>query len=82
MDTTEPKNDYSIALNFNEYSSIYAFLIDYENWVAYKATQKEKKENDLRGKHTKLFHEKARELQAEHPELTYKECLKQARSKQ
>lgn len=82
MDSTEQNKDYSIALQFNEYSSLYNFLIDYENWVAYKESQKVKKENDKRGHHTAMFHQKAREYQAEHPELPYKECLRIARSNQ
>jgi len=37
--------------------------------------QKPKKENDGRGKSTKLFHERAKQYRTEHPNKTYKECL-------
>ena len=36
---------------------------------------KPKKENDGRGKSTKQFHEKCKEYQIEHPDLSYKQCL-------
>jgi chromatin segregation and condensation protein Rec8/ScpA/Scc1 (kleisin family) len=36
---------------------------------------KPKKENDGRGKSTKMFHMKAKLYRTEHPNKTYKECL-------
>ena len=38
---------------------------------------KPKKENDGRGKSTKLFHERAKQYRTEHPNKTYKECLQE-----
>lgn len=38
---------------------------------------KTKKENDGRGKGTRQFHEKAKLYRTEHPDKTYKECLKE-----
>ena len=38
---------------------------------------KPKKENDGRGKSTKEFHMKAKLYQTEHPNKTYRECLKE-----
>lgn len=35
-----------------------------------------KKENDGRGKHTAQYHELAREMKANQPELSYRECYK------
>jgi hypothetical protein len=35
-----------------------------------------KKENDGRGRSTKQFHEKCKIYHANHPDLSYRECLK------
>jgi len=37
---------------------------------------KVKKENDGRGRSTKQFHEKCKIYHANHPDLSYRECLK------
>lgn len=37
---------------------------------------------DNRGKHIKLYHNEAKIYQGEHPELSYKECLKAVYKKQ
>ena len=37
---------------------------------------KQKKENDGRGKSTKYFHEKCKIYHSNHPDKSYRECLK------
>ncbi len=39
--------------------------------------QKIKKNDDRRGKSTKAFHELAKQYKTEHPNKTYRECLKE-----
>ena len=40
-------------------------------------TDKVKKLDDKRGQGTKTFHEKAKKYRTEHPNKTYRECLKE-----
>ncbi len=40
-------------------------------------TDKVKKLDDKRGQGTKAFHEKAKKYRTEHPNKTYRECLKE-----
>ncbi len=41
-----------------------------------KPIKKEKNPDEKRGKSTKQFHLRAKEYHSEHPDISYKECLK------
>jgi hypothetical protein len=48
--------------------------------LQYKKQKLVKKENDKRGSQTASFHEKVRAFHHNHPELTYRECLKKIKN--
>ena len=71
--------DYEIVLKFPCYCKVGELLADLENWQqwkAKKAEKAEKRDDDQRGKKTKIMHQKAREFQAMHPIYTYRESYK------
>ena len=77
MDSDQEIN-YKIVLEFDSFSKVGFFLQDLENWQEWKKQKSIKKENDQRGKHTKILHERARAFHEQHPILTYRECFKLA----
>ena len=81
MDNTDEEIGYKIVLEFSSFSKVGEFLADLEAWQAYKATRSEKKENDRRGKHTRVLHERARTFREQHPLIPYRECFKIANAK-
>ena len=64
-----------IKITFNTIEEAYDFLNKKQDPQPLQI--KPKKENDRRGKSTKEFHIKAKLYQTEHPEKSYRECLKQ-----
>ncbi len=67
---------YEITLKFPCFCKVAEFLRDLENWQAWKQQKADKREADQRGKHTKEFHQRARQFQADHPMFSYRECYK------
>ena len=53
-----------------------------QEFLSKKSTKKpkEKKENDRRGRSTKLLHEQCKLYQQSHPEKLYRECLKELKT--
>ena len=61
----ESQKEYEIALIFNSFQEMGDFMTELDEFREYKINKMEKKLNDKRGSHTKLFHEKAREYHLE-----------------
>ena len=76
----ELQREYEIVLKFDTFQELGHFLTEINEFREYKANNIEKKLNDKRGSHTKVFHEKAREYHFEHPDLTYAQCMAFVRS--
>jgi hypothetical protein len=74
----DPEINYKIVLEFDSFSKVGFFLQDLENWQAWKEKRAEQKQNDQRGKHTKMAHQRARAYQIVHPHLPYIECFRSA----
>lgn len=77
---TSNEIDYEIVLRFSSLSEAGYFLNELELWKEYKAKKTIKILNDRRGKHTAIYHQKARIHKMENPELSYKECMDFVRS--
>ena len=67
-----------LTLTFKDIDELNDFVKDYRNSKDLRLKKMTKKEDDKRGSTTKLLHSKAREVQIEEPELTYKQCLRLA----
>ena len=76
----ELQREYEIVLKFNSFQELGDFITEMDEFREYKINKMEKKLNDKRGSHTKLFHGKAREYHLEHPEFTYARCMAFVRS--
>ena len=76
----ELQREYEIVLKFNSFQEMGDFMTEMDEFREYKINKMEKKLNDKRGSHTKLFHEKAREYHLERPDFTYAQCMAFVRS--
>ena len=74
------QREYEIVLKFNSFQELCDFITEMDEFREYKINKIEKKLNDKRGSHTKLFHEKAREYHLERPDFTYAQCMAFVRS--
>ena len=74
------QREYEIVLKFNSFQELCDFITEMDVFREYKINKIEKKLNDKRGSHTKLFHEKAREYHLERPDFTYAQCMAFVRS--
>ena len=74
------QREYEIVLKFNSFQELDDFITEMDEFREYKINKIEKKLNDKRGSHTKLFHEKAREYHLERPDFTYAQCMAFVRS--
>ncbi len=64
---------YSLTRTFTTEAELFSFIELME-----KHSRQEKKklnQEDKRGGHMKSFHEKAKQHQEQHPNLTYRECM-------
>jgi hypothetical protein len=66
---------YSITQHFNTQEELFQFVAMMEKQKKIE-NKKVNKESDNRGKHMATLHSSARLLHLEHPERTYKECMK------
>jgi len=64
-----------LTLIFDDVDELKAYIEDYEAIQLTKIKKLFKKTNDKRGSSTKTLHQRAKEHQTEHPELTYKQAL-------
>jgi hypothetical protein len=71
----ESSIEFSITLNFKEFHELSQFFTDMQYLQEQKEKKSQKKETDLRGKHTKEMHRKTRQFHIECPEMTYHECM-------
>lgn len=69
-----------LTLHFENIEKMNAYLKDMEEYQNYKNKKQMKKENDNRGKHIILYHQKAKEYHLLHPTIPYRECLKIAKN--
>lgn len=67
--------DLQIVIKFDNIGDLNFYLADMEAWKAYKVKRSITKLDDKRGRHTKLYHQKARHYHSLNPELTYRECM-------
>lgn len=67
--------DYEIILKFPSLLQAGNFLTELAMWKEEKNKKTEKKLNDLRGQHTKKYHQDARIHKLLHPDLTYAQCM-------
>ena len=65
-----------LVLSFDSIEELRTYVEDYEQIELSKIKKLFKKSNDKRGSSTKLLHEKAKQYQSEHPDISYKESLK------
>jgi hypothetical protein len=68
--------NYQVILNFNDIEQIQEYFQDQKEFEQYKMKKQMKKEQDHRGGHMREHHQKAKSYHQDHPELSYKECLK------
>lgn len=54
------QRDHEIVLKFDTFQELGDFITEVDEFREYEINKIEKKLNDKRGSHTKLFHEKAR----------------------
>lgn len=54
------QRDHEIVLKFDTFQELGDFITEMDEFREYEINKIEKKLNDKRGSHTKLFHEKAR----------------------
>ena len=64
---------YNITISFESIDQLTEFIKLIQDQ---KPTKKEKTPDEKRGKSTKQFHLRAKEYHNEHPDISYKECLK------
>jgi len=64
---------YNISISFENIDQLSEFIKLIQEQ---KPIKKEKKPDEKRGKSTKQFHLRAKEYHSEHPDISYKECLK------
>ena len=69
--------DYILTFQFESFEEIANFIYDQKLFNDWKMKKEIKKETENRGQHVKNYHNLAREYFKEHPELTYKACLKE-----
>ena len=72
--------DYEIILKFPSLLQAGNFLTELALWKEDKNKKAVKKLNDLRGQHTKKYHQDARIHWKENPEKTYRECMSYVRN--
>ena len=79
----ESKNDYALKIKFNDIEELIEFFCMFNDKGIQKILKdinkienKVKKEDDKRGSKTYLLHQKAKEYKSSHPEIPYKQCLK------
>jgi len=65
-----------IKFLFYTIEEAYDFILKQKQETLPSPQIKVKKENDGRGKSTKKFHEKCKLYHEQHPDKTYRECLK------
>ena len=69
---------YQLTLDFLDIEHIQQWFNEQKEFEAYKLKKSLKKEIiDPRGSHMQLFHQEAKEYRVLHPELTYKEAMKE-----
>jgi len=69
---------YQLTLDFLDIEHIQQWFNEQKEFEAYKLKKQLKKEiQDPRGGHMMAFHQEAKEYRALHPNLTYKECMKE-----
>jgi hypothetical protein len=64
---------YNITISFESIDQLTEFIKLIQDQ---KPAKKEKNPDEKRGKSTKQFHLRAKEYHSEHPDISYKECLK------
>ena len=64
-----------LILTFDELEELKVYVEDYEAIQLQKIKKLFKKSNDKRGSSTRTLHQRAKDFQKEHPELTYKQSL-------
>ena len=84
METKDP--NFEITFRFKTYAEMSSFMREYDtvqDWrqaeqqkYEKKQEHKVKREWDLRGRHVKARHQKAREYQALFPSLPYRDCYR------
>ena len=83
----------SININFDTFEDLEIFIADMNKYKKWKSKQQNKKEKptnedteigeqftfteDRRGMHQQAYHNQAKLYQKEHPELSYREALKE-----
>ena len=74
----ETECDYSLTIKFPSPDKLAMFWTIFEEFLLYRRVQqnKPKCENDRRGKHVKLLHQKTREFLAVSPEIPYRVAYK------
>ena len=75
----ETECDYSLTLKFQSPDKLALFWSVFEEFLLYRSVQQNKppkNENDKRGQHVKLLHQKTREFLAVTPEIPYREAYK------
>lgn len=75
----ESNKNYALTIEFGNINELIEFFSIFTN--KFKKYDKPKKEGDKRGREMKNIHKRAREYKLLHPELSYKECLKNAGKK-
>ena len=82
----------SISLNFDSFEDLEGFIADMNKYKKWKSKQEKKKEkpmnddtevveqftftDDKRGMHQQAYHNQAKLYHKDHPELSYRDCLK------
>ena len=73
---TDTGIEYEIVFRMNCTHKVREFLADLETWTKKKKDKTANKPYDNRGKHTKMYHEQAREFQRDHPLVPYRDCYR------
>ena len=69
--------EYNLTLNFQTMDALQKHIEMMDDFINWRETRLQKKMTDKRGRHIALYHQLARDYHKEHPDIPYRECLKQ-----
>ena len=70
--------EYIVNISFDNKEAMLKFMNELSLFSVWRDRKKIKRADERRGSGTKKLHELAKEIQTTHPELCYRDCLKQA----
>jgi hypothetical protein len=68
--------EFVLQLSFPNMEEVQTYINVYNEFTAWKEARRQKKDGDMRGKHIKELHRRAKTLHELMPNRTYRECMR------